>query len=110
MTTAHLITMEDFQKLDLRVGKILAAENIKKSEKLLKLTVDLGEIRTVVAGLARDYRPEEIVGKTVILIANLQPTKIMGIESQGMILAAEGKAGISLLTLDKEAEVGAKVR
>ncbi len=110
MTTAHLITMEDFQKLDLRVGKILAAENIKKSEKLLKLTVDLGEMRTVVAGLARDYRPEEIVGKTVILIANLQPTKIMGIESQGMILAAESKAGISLLTLDKEAEVGAKVR
>ncbi|MGB9699157.1 MAG: methionine--tRNA ligase [Thermodesulfobacteriota bacterium] len=110
MTTAHLVTMEDFQKLDLRVGKILAAENIKKSEKLLKLTVDLGETRTVVAGIARDYRPEEIVGKTVILIANLQPTKIMGIESQGMVLAAESKAGISLLTLDKEAEVGAKVR
>lgn len=110
MSTADLVTMEDFQKLDLRVGKILAAENVKKSEKLLKLTVDLGEIRTVVAGIARDYRPEEIVGKNVILIANLQPTKIMGIESQGMVLAAEGKTGISLLTLDKEAEVGAKVR
>lgn len=110
MTTTDLITMEDFQKLDLRVGKILAAENVKKSEKLLKLTVDFGEIRTVVAGIARDYRPEEIVGKIVILISNLQPTKIMGIESQGMVLAAESKAGISLLTLDKEAEVGAKVR
>lgn len=110
MTTADLVTMEDFQKLDLRVGKILAAENIKKSEKLLKLTVDLGEIRTVVAGIARDYRPEQIVGKTVILIANLQPTKIMGIESQGMVLAAESGNGISLLTLDKETEVGAKVR
>lgn len=110
MTAADLVTMEDFQKLDLRVGKILAAENIKKSEKLLKLTVDLGETRTVVAGIARDYRPEEIVGKTVILIANLQPTKIMGIESQGMVLAAESKAGISLLTLDKEAEAGAKIR
>lgn len=110
MSPGDLISMEDFQKLDLRVGKILAAENIKKSDKLLKLTVDMGEIRTVVAGIARDYRPEEIVGKTVILVANLQPTKIMGIESQGMILAAESARGISLLTLDKEAQVGAKVR
>lgn len=109
MSSPPLITMEDFQKLDLRVGKILAAENIKKSDKLLKLTVDLGETRTVVAGIARYYKPEELIGKTVILVANLQPTKLMGIESQGMVLAAEGAHGISLLTLDREAQVGSKV-
>ncbi len=110
MTVPELVTIKDFEKLDLRVGKVLAAENIKKSEKLLKLTVDLGEVRTVVAGIARHYQPEQIIGKTIILVANLQPTKIMGIESQGMVLAAESQAGLSLLTLDKEAEIGSKVR
>jgi methionyl-tRNA synthetase len=110
MDSSALISMEEFQKLDLRVGKILAAENIKKSEKLLKLRVDIGEERTVVAGIARHYKPEELVGKTIILLANLQPTKLMGVESQGMVLAADGAEGVILATFDKEAKVGSKVR
>ncbi|MBI5966920.1 MAG: methionine--tRNA ligase [Deltaproteobacteria bacterium] len=105
-----LISLEEFQKLDLRVGRILAAENIKKSDKLIKLRVDIGEERTVVAGVARYYKPEELVGKTVILLANLQPTKLMGVESQGMVLAADGAEGVILATFDKEAKVGSKVR
>jgi len=110
MDSSALISMEEFQKLDLRVGKILAAENIKKSEKLLKLRVDIGEERTVVAGIAQYYKPEELVGKTIILLANLQPTKLMGVESQGMVLAADGAEGVILATFDKEAKVGSKVR
>ena len=110
MEPAALISMEEFQKMDLRVGKILAAENIKKSDKLLKLRVDIGEERTVVAGIARYYKPEELVGKTVIILANLQPTKLMGVESQGMVLAADGADGVILATFDKEAKVGSKVR
>ena len=110
MGPSALISMEEFQKMDLRVGKILAAESIKKSEKLLKLRVDIGEERTVVAGIARYYKPEELVGKTVILLANLQPTKLMGVDSQGMVLAADGPDGVILATFDKEAKVGSKVR
>jgi methionyl-tRNA synthetase len=110
MEPAALISIEEFQKMDLRVGKILAAENIKKSDKLLKLRVDIGEERTVVAGVARHYKPEELVGKSVIILANLQPTKLMGVESQGMVLAADGPDGVVLATFDKEAKVGSKVR
>ena len=110
MEPTALISMEEFQKMDLRVGKVLAAENIKKSDKLLKLRVDIGEERTVVAGIARHYKPEELVGKTVIILANLQPTKLMGVESQGMVLAADGPDGVILATFDKDAKVGSKVR
>ena len=112
METSSVITYEEFQKLDLRVAKVLAAENIKKSDKLLKLRVDIGEERTLVAGIARAYKPEELVGKTIIVVANLQPTKLMGVESQGMLLAADGAdgTGVVLATFDKEAKVGSKVR
>ena len=110
MDTAPVITYEEFQKLDLRVAKILAAENVKKSDKLLKLRVDIGEERTLVAGIAQHYKPEELVGKTIIIVANLQPTKLMGVESQGMLLAADGAEGVVLATFDKEAKPGSKVR
>jgi methionyl-tRNA synthetase len=110
MEPTATITYEEFQKLDLRVGKILAAENIKKSDKLIKMQVDMGEERTVVAGIAKHYKPEELVGKTIILVANLQPTKLMGIESQGMLLAADAVEGLALATFDKEAKPGSKVR
>jgi methionyl-tRNA synthetase len=108
--TTNQISMEEFQKMDLRVAKILAAETIKKSDKLLKLRVDMGEERTIVAGIARSYKPEELVGKTVMILANLQPAKLMGVESQGMILAAEGDNGAVLATFDGEAKIGAKIR
>jgi methionyl-tRNA synthetase len=112
MDTANVISYEDFQKIDLRVAKVLSAENIKKSDKLLKLRIDMGEERTVVAGIAKAYKPEELVGKTIIIVANLQPTKLMGVESRGMLLATDGAdgTGVVLATFDKEAKVGAKVR
>jgi methionyl-tRNA synthetase len=112
MESSNIIAYEEFQKLDLRAAKVLAAENIKKSDKLLKLRIDIGEERTLVAGIAKAYKPEELVGKTIIIVANLQPTKLMGVESQGMLLAADGAddTGVVLATFDKEAKVGAKVR
>ncbi|MFZ2907047.1 MAG: methionine--tRNA ligase [Cyclobacteriaceae bacterium] len=88
------ITIDDFTKLDIRVGKVLAAEKMEKSDKLLKLTIDTGvDKRTVLSGIARHYTPEEMVGKQVTLIANLAPRKMMGIESQGMVLMADDGAG-----------------
>jgi methionyl-tRNA synthetase len=88
------ITFDDFDKLDIRVGKVLTAEKMEKSNKLLKLTVDTGvDKRTVLSGIAQHYTPDQIIGKQVTLIANLAPRKMMGIESQGMILMAEDSNG-----------------
>ena len=88
------ITIDDFSKLDIRVGKVLAAERMEKSNKLLKLTIDTGvDQRTVLSGIAQHYTPEEMVGKQVTLIANLAPRKMMGLESQGMVLMAEDSNG-----------------
>lgn len=88
------INFDDFAKLDLRIGKIIAAEKVEKADKLLKLEVDLGfETRTVVSGIALHFKPEEIVGKQVVVVANLAPRKMRGIESKGMILMAEDAQG-----------------
>ena len=83
------ITIDDFAKIDMRVGQVLAAERVKGTDKLLKLTVDIGlETRTMVAGIAEAYRPESLIGRKVVIVANLQPRKLRGIESNGMIVAA----------------------
>ena len=88
------VTIDDFSKLDIRVGKVLAAERMEKSNKLLKLTIDTGvDQRIVLSGIAQHYTPEEMVGKQITLIANLAPRKMMGIESQGMVLMAEDANG-----------------
>ena len=88
------IQYDDFAKLDLRIGKILSAEKVEKADKLLKLEIDLGfETRTIVSGIALHFKPEEIVGKQVVVVANLAPRKMRGIESNGMILMAEDKTG-----------------
>lgn len=88
------ISFDDFEKIDLRVGKIIAAEKVEKADKLLKLEIDLGfETRTVVSGIAVHYTPEEIIGKQVTVVANLAPRKMRGIESKGMILMAEDEHG-----------------
>ena len=88
------IAFDDFAKIDLKVGTIIAAEKVEKADKLLKLQIDLGfEVRTVVSGIALDFKPEDIIGKQVVLVANLAPRKMRGIESNGMILMAEDKAG-----------------
>ena len=89
-----LVSFDDFMKAELKVAKIIEAEKIKKSKKLLKLQVDLGdERRQLVAGIAESYLPEEIIGKKIIVVANLQPAKLMGVESQGMLLAGETEDG-----------------
>jgi methionyl-tRNA synthetase len=88
------IVFDDFAKIDLRIGTILAAEKVEKADKLLKLEVDLGfEKRTIVSGIAMHFKPEEIVGKQVTVVCNLAPRKMRGLESNGMILIAEDKAG-----------------
>jgi len=89
-----IINFEDFDKIDLRVGTIIAAEKVQKADKLLQLTVDLGnEQRTIVSGIAQHYAPEEIIGQQVVVVANLAPRKLKGITSQGMILMAEDQQG-----------------
>jgi methionyl-tRNA synthetase len=88
------ITFDDFTKMDMRIGKVVTAERVEKSKKLLKLQVDTGiDTRTVLSGIAEHYTPEEMVGKQVTILVNLAPRKIMGFESQGMILMAEDKDG-----------------
>jgi methionyl-tRNA synthetase len=88
------IIIDDFVKMDIRVGTVLTAEKMEKSDKLLKLTIDTGvDQRTVLSGIAKHYTPEEMVGKQVTIIANLAPRKMMGIESQGMVLMAEDADG-----------------
>jgi len=104
-------SIEDFRKLDLRVGKVLSAERITGSEKLLKLIVDLGtEQRQVVAGMAKKYPPETLIHKKVIVVANLKPTRLMGVESQGMILAAGDKEVAALATFLEDVEPGTTIR
>ncbi|MDP2854195.1 MAG: methionine--tRNA ligase [Smithellaceae bacterium] len=104
------IEYDEFAKVDLRVAKILAAEPVPKSNKLVKLRIDIGEERSIVAGIGKDYKPEELVGKSIIVVANLKPAKLMGVESHGMLLATDGVAGLTLLGFDREPNTGAKVR
>jgi len=106
------ISIEDFQKVQLKVAKVLEAERVPKSNKLLKLRVDVGtEQRQIVAGIGKKYAPEDVVGKTIVVVANLIPAKLMGVESQGMVLAAGGKEVLGLVTLEEgEIDPGTQVR
>ena len=100
-------------KIQLRTAKVLSAERVPKSEKLLKLQVSLGEgaePRQIVAGIGKKYTPEDLIGKTIIIVANLKPAKLMGIESQGMVLAGEGGQGLGLVTPERDLPPGAKVK
>src|SRR5258708_29766585 len=100
------VTIDDFSKLDIRIGKVTAAEKMEKSNKLLKLTVNSGlDTRIILSGIAQYYTAEEMVGKQVVFIANLAPRKMMGLESQGMILSAEDGQG-KLKLLKTEGDVG----
>lgn len=111
-----MITFEDFQKLDLRVGKILEASRVENSTKLLKLRVDLGDhTRQILAGLGNHYAPEDLTNKEVVVVANLAPRVIMGLESQGMLLAADNTPAPSLpggpvvLIPDREIPPGSRI-
>ena len=105
------ISFDEFKKMDLRVGEILNAEKVEGTTKLLKLEVDIGvEKRTMVAGIADVYSPEDLTGKKITVIVNLKPAVIRGIESQGMLLAAEIDDKATISFFDKEVPTGAKVR
>lgn len=107
-----MITIDDFAKIEIRVVTVESAEEVPKSDKLLKLTVSAGEEkRTLMAGIKKWYSPEQLVGKQIAILFNLEPRKIFGVESHGMILAAEDEAGgLSVLSPDKKLGDGAKVR
>ncbi|MDD2671980.1 MAG: methionine--tRNA ligase subunit beta, partial [Syntrophales bacterium] len=104
------ITLDEFQKVDLRAAKIVAAEAVQGSSKLVKLRIDIGEERTIVAGIGLDYKPEDLVGKWIVVVANLKPAKLMGVESKGMLLAASAGRELSLLSFDKEPEPGGSIK
>ena len=107
-----LITIDDFMKIQLKVGKVLEAERMPKSQKLLKLKVDAGEAepRTILAGIAESYEPEAMVGKTIVIVANLAPRKMMGLESNGMVLAASPDGGAAIVLNVEPAAPGTRVR
>ncbi|NLW17314.1 MAG: methionine--tRNA ligase [Firmicutes bacterium] len=108
---AEEIDIDLFSRIDLRVVTVLEAEKVPKADRLLKLQVALGpEKRTIVAGIAQHYSPEELVGKQVVIVANLKPAKIRGIESQGMILAAADEQGLAVLTPQQPVEAGSKAK
>ncbi|HSA77508.1 MAG TPA: methionine--tRNA ligase [Nitrospirota bacterium] len=110
-TGPELIGIEDFMKVDLRVGKIVSAERVEKSEKLVKLQVDIGtETRQVVAGIGKSYTPEDLMGKTIVIVTNLKPAKLMGVESQGMLLAANSGDALAVVTFDREIKPGSRVK
>src|SRR5713101_3362259 len=110
VTAAPRIKIDEFGKIELRVAEVVAAEPLPKSKKLLKLTVSLGEEqRTLVAGIAEHYTPAELVGKKVVVVANLEPAKLMGIESNGMVLAASSAGKLAVLTPDRDLPPGSKV-
>jgi methionyl-tRNA synthetase len=106
----ELISFEEFQKIDLRTGTINLAEKVPGSKKLIKLTVDIGEERIVVAGISGHYSEKELIGKQVVIVANLEPAKLMGVESNGMVLAAEDDSGIHLLMPDVKTVPGSRIK
>ena len=106
-----MINFEDFQKLDLRVANIIKAEKVEGSDKLLKLQINLGkEKRQIVAGIGQFYQPEDLIGREIAVVVNLEPRNIFGLESQGMLLAADVQGKPVLLAPDKEVPAGTKVR
>ena len=105
------ISFDDFMKIELRTAKVLEAERVPKSKRLMKMRINAGsEERTIVAGIAEAYEPDALVGKTVVIVANLKPAKLMGIESNGMVLAASPEGGQPLLVNAEPAEPGTRVR
>ncbi|MCU0248995.1 MAG: methionine--tRNA ligase subunit beta [Vicinamibacterales bacterium] len=106
------VGIDDFLKLDLRVARVVAAERVPKSRKLLKLEVDLGaERRTLVAGIAEAYEPEALIGRVIGMVANLKPATVMGVESNGMILAASVPGGLpTIVSFDTEPPLGARIK
>jgi methionyl-tRNA synthetase len=111
MEQSNLITIQDFQRLEIKIAEVKSAEPVPNTSKLLKLTVDIGgEERTLVAGIAETYSSQDVIGRQIVVLTNLQPATIRGVPSQGMLLAAEVDGKAILLTPDKPVPVGSKVR
>ncbi|MFQ6049840.1 MAG: methionine--tRNA ligase subunit beta [Candidatus Paceibacterales bacterium] len=105
-----MISFKEFKKIELRVAKVITAEKVEGTEKLLKLEIDGGnEKRQIVAGIAEFYRPEDLMGKNIIVVWNLTPKVVFGIKSQGMLLAAEDRGRPVILIPDKEVPPGTKI-
>lgn len=106
-----MISFDEFSRIELKVGVVLKAEEVEGSEKLIKLKVDLGEdtLRQVLAGVKQWYKAKDFIDKQVVVVANLEPKKMMGVESQGMLLAADSKEGPVFLTVSKKVPVGTKI-
>lgn len=110
MEIKSIINFEEFEKVDLRAGKVIEAERVEGSDKLLKLQIDLGEEkRQILAGIGKAYSPEELINKTLIVIINLEPRTLMGFESQGMVLAVKDNNNLSVLVPEKEIIPGSKI-
>ncbi len=105
------VTIEDFMRLDLRVARVVRVEPHPNAEKLIRLQIDLGgELRQIVAGIAAHYRPEDLEGKLIVVVANLKPAKLRGEWSHGMLLAASGPETIAVLTPMRDVPAGAEVK
>ena len=108
---ANIITIDDFAKVELRIAEVLEAEKVKGADKLLRLQIKIGdEKRQIVAGIAKYYAPEELIGKKIVVVANLKPAKLRGIESQGMLLAASNDTSLTIITVDRDIDSGARVK
>ncbi len=105
----NIISIDEFKKTELKVARILKAEKVKGSNKLLKLEVDLGEKRQIVAGIGKNYQTEDLIGREIIIVANLESKPLFGLESKGMLLAASDSNGPVLLRPDKEVPPGSKI-
>ena len=107
----NLISINDFARVELKIGKVLEAEPVEGSNKLVKLQVDTGEKRQIVAGIGKSYGPEDLKGKSIVVVTNLKPAKLMGVESQGMLLAATDSEGVlSILVPEKDVKKGAAIK
>jgi methionine--tRNA ligase beta chain len=107
----YMATYDDFMKLELKIAKVLEAEEVPEASKLLKLKIDIGgETRQIVAGIKKNYQPQDLVGREIVVIANLEPRIVMGVESQGMLLAASDETGPVLLRPDKDVPLGSRVK
>ena len=106
------ISYNDFAKLDIRIGLVTAAERVPETDKLIKCTIDFGQlgIRTIVSGIAEWKQPEELVGKRLPYIVNLAPRMLKGVESQGMLLAASDESGVALLSPERDIAPGTKLK
>lgn len=106
-----MITIEEFAKIELKVGKVLEARRVEGSNKLIVMKVNTGEERQLVAGIGKVYSPEELTGKSIVVVTNLQPVKLMGVESQGMLLAASDSEGRPvIITPDRPIKEGSKIK